>query len=114
VAGAKDVVFPFDGTLLSGTALPFYTGFAIANLDTASAPIVCVARDQAGIIIPNALPVPQIPGLGHWAGYSFPALSGHRGSVECTSVSDIAVTALRFIGDGAFASLPVIEMTVVP
>jgi hypothetical protein len=110
MAGVKDVVFPFDATVLSGTAVPLYTGFAIANLDSVAASITCAARNPGGAAIPNTLPVVSVPALGHWAGYLFLQLSGQRGTIECSANANIALTALRFIGDSAFSSLPVVSL----
>jgi hypothetical protein len=45
-----------------------------------------------------------------WSNYLFPALAGQRGTIDCDSNTNIAATALRFIGTGgAFSSLPVIS-----
>ena len=77
------------------------------------ATVVCTARDTNGVIIPNVFSTttgpPQLPSLGHWAGYLFPALAGKRGTIDCTSNTIISATALRFIGTNAFSSLPVID-----
>ena len=113
-AGSKEFEIPFDATTFAATGDPFYTGFAIANLDPSNAATVaCTARDPNGALIPNAFTVstgpPQIAASGHWAGYLFPALTGKRGTIDCVSSTTIAATALRFIGTNAFSSLPVIN-----
>jgi len=108
-SGTKEFLFPFDATIFTPTNEQLYTGFAIANLDDQSAAnIVCTARDSAGIVIPNAVQVPLLSRLGHWANYLFPILVGKRGTIDCISNTSIAATALRFIGFNAFSSLPVI------
>jgi hypothetical protein len=107
-SGSREFLVPFDATNFVATGAPFYTGFAIANLEQAAANITCTARDSSGSIIPNAVAVPQLRPLGHWAGYLFPALTGKRGSIDCTSNTNIVATALRLIGTSAFSSLPVI------
>jgi hypothetical protein len=107
-SGSKEFIMPFDTTTFAANGQPFYTGFAIANLDEASALVICTARDSSGTVIPNAVPVPQLNALGHWANYLFPALSGSRGTIDCGSNTNIAATALRSIGTSAFSSLPVI------
>jgi hypothetical protein len=107
--GTKELLIPFDATTPVATGQPFFTGFAIANLDSAVATVTCTARDPNGVVIPNAVRVPQLPALGHWANYLFPVLSGCRRTIDCVSDTNISATALRFIGfNGAFSFLPVI------
>lgn len=101
-------MIPFDATTFAANSSPFYTGFAIANLNQTSANITCTARDQNGSVIPNAVSVSPLNPLGHWANYLFPALSGMRGTLDCAANANIAAAALRFIGTNAFSSLPVI------
>jgi hypothetical protein len=105
--GVNEVVFPFDATAFAATGQPLVTGVAIANLNTFTANITCVASDQNGIVIPNAVQIPALPPLGHWAGYQFPALTGQRGTVDCTSNTNISAIALRALGS-ALSSLPVV------
>ncbi len=112
--GSEEFLIPFDATTFTATGDPFYTGFAIANLNpTVTATFTCTAYDQTGAVIPNAFTAatgpPALPPSGHWAGYLFPALTGKRGTVDCSSNTAIAATALRFIGTNAFSSLPVID-----
>ncbi len=100
---------PFDATTFAATNVPMYTGLAIANLDgTNAANVICTARDEAGTEIPNGAVIPAIKPLGHWSGYQFPSLTGHRGTLDCTSTTDVAALALRFIGTTTFSSLPVV------
>jgi hypothetical protein len=101
--------FPFDATVFSPAGAQMYTGVAIANLNPAqAAQVLCVARDENGALIPDGtLSIPQLPALGHWAGYNFPALAGKRGRVECTASTLVAAIALRAIGSDAISTLPV-------
>ena len=107
-SGSKEFLLPFDATTFAATGQPFYTGFAIANLDATMSNVVCTARDSGGSIIPSAIAVPPLAPQGHWANYLFPNLTGSRGTIDCVSNTNIAATALRFIGTKAFSSLPVI------
>jgi hypothetical protein len=107
-SGSKEFLFPFDATTFAGNGAPFYTGFAIANMDQATANVTCTARDSLGNLVPNAVPVPQLKAFGHWANYLFPMLTGKRGTIDCVSNTNVAATALRFIGNDALSSLPVI------
>jgi hypothetical protein len=107
-SGSKEFLTPFDATTFAATNDQFYTGFAIANLDQSVATVSCTARDQLGNTILNAVSVPMLSPLGHWANYQFPALIGKRGTIDCVSNTNLAATALRFIGANAFSSLPII------
>lgn len=112
--GTQEFEIPFDATTFALTGDQFFTGFAIANLDELNtAVLTCTARDLSGAVIPDAFTTatgpPPLNPLGHWAGYLFPALTGERGTIDCTSNTQIAAVALRFIGDHAFSSLPVIN-----
>ncbi len=104
--GSFGFIVPFDATKFGTTQI--YTGFAIANLDaTNPAKVTCIARNAAGGLVANALTVPQLSPLGHWADYQFPAISGLRGTFDCTSTTKIAPVALRFLGTNSLSSLPV-------
>jgi len=106
---AKEFEVPFDATTFQPTGAPIYTGLAVANLDPSDrANITCTARDAAGTVVPNAVVVPALAPLGHWANYLFPALSGLRGTIDCTSDSTVSAIALRFVGSTAFSTLPVV------
>jgi hypothetical protein len=106
--GGSSFAVPFDATAFPATGAPQYTGFAIANLDSANAATVtCIATDQAGATIPNAVTIPVLAPLGHYANYLFPALTGSRGTLNCSSTSTVAALALRFLG-ATFSSLPVL------
>lgn len=108
-AGSRGFEVPFDATIFPGTNAQIFTGIAIANLDpTNVATVSCTARDSNGFIIPNAVSVPQLGPLGHWANYLFPALNGRRGMLDCSSNTTIAPVGLRFLGANAFSTLPII------
>ncbi|MBZ5677715.1 MAG: hypothetical protein LAP61_26010 [Acidobacteriia bacterium] len=107
--GYNEFVIPFDATTFLPTGAPLYTGFAIANLNpSGAAHIVCTARDQSGTVIPNAVTIPSLNPLGHYAGYSFPVLTGKRGTLDCSADTLVSAIALRVIGTEAFSTLPVI------
>jgi len=109
--GYNEFQIPFDATTFAPTGAQIYTGFAIANLDgTNPASVSCIARDSSGNLIPNAAPVPALNPLGHWAGYQFAALTGLRGTLDCTSSAKAGAVALRAIGTNAISSLPVIPV----
>ena len=109
-AGSNEVITPFDATTFSANGAQIYTGFAIANMDSAnSASLTCTARDTQGSIIPNAISVPSLNPSGHWAGYMFPALAGNRGTIDCTSNTKVGSVALRALGLDAISSLPVVS-----
>ena len=111
-SGSMEFLIPFDATTFAANNAQFLTGIAIANMDPATtAMITCTARTSAGTVIPNGIsstPIPISP-LGHWQGFSFPFLLGQRGTIDCVSNTNVAATALRFIGTNAFSSLPVIQ-----
>jgi hypothetical protein len=108
-AGSNEVLVPFDATTFSGDGDQIYTGFAIANLNPSSpANLVCTARDSLGNTIPNAISAPTLNPSGHWAAYLFPALTGLRGTLDCTSDTIIGAMGIRALGTNAISSLPVI------
>jgi hypothetical protein len=108
-AGSLAFTLPFDATTFAPTGAPLYTGFALANLDPVNAATVsCTAADQNGVLIANAVPLPSISPLGHYANYLFPALTGLRGTLSCTSNTTIGAIALRAVGNDAISTLPVI------
>jgi hypothetical protein len=74
----------------------------------ATAHIACTARDQAGVIVPDAVSIPALPPLGHYTGSSFPALAGKRGTFDCSADTLVSALALRAIGGDAISTLPVI------
>lgn len=108
-SGALETQIAFDETIFPPTGAQISTGIAIANLDTnEAATVVCTARNRSGNVIPDAVKVPVLQPLGHWAGIGFPALSGLQGTLECTSNTKIGAIALRSMPNGAISSLPVI------
>jgi hypothetical protein len=109
--GNFEFEIPFDATTFAPTGAQIYTGFAIANMDNANpSTVTCVARDALGNFIPNAVSVPTLNPLGHFSGYQFPALVGLRGTLYCTSTTEVGAVALRAIGTNAISSLPVIPI----
>jgi len=107
--GSNEFVIPFDATTFTPLGVPLFTAFAVANLDPNNiAGVVCVARDQAGTILPGAVTVPQLNPLGHWADFNFPALAGKRGTIDCSSNTVVSAVVFRFIGNTVFSSEPVI------
>ncbi|HLH19724.1 MAG TPA: hypothetical protein VKX45_21050 [Bryobacteraceae bacterium] len=110
-AGYKEFQIPFEATKFSATGDQMYTGFAIANLDPVNAAaITCTARDANGNSIANAVPVPALSPLGHWANASFPLLVGLRGTLDCTSTTTVGAIAIRAIGTNAISTLPVVPV----
>jgi hypothetical protein len=109
-AGSMEFAIPFDLTVFAPTGEQIFTGIAIANLDSANLSTVsCTARDSSGNVIPNAVTVPPIAPNGHWAGFSFSALTGKRGTLDCTGSTVIGAIALHaFAASGAISSLPVL------
>jgi hypothetical protein len=106
--GTTDFVMPFDSTTFAATGDDFFTGFAIANLDTsASGTVTCEARDENGQVIPNALPTQVLPPLGHFADYRFDNLKGKQGMFHCTSDRSVGALGLHVIGEKSFSTLSV-------
>jgi hypothetical protein len=109
--GNFEIEIPFDDTNSSAFGDQIYTGLAISNTDSAnSAAVICTARDPAGNVIPNAVTVPVLNPLGHWAGYLFLPLVGHRGTLDCSSNTKIGSIGIRASGPNAVSSLPVISI----
>ncbi len=107
--GYSDFVIPFDATTFVPTGAPQYTGLAIVNLNPSGpAHVTCVARDESGTVIPDAITIPTLKPLGHYANYLFPALTGKRGTLECSADTLLSAIALHVIGTEAFSTLPVI------
>lgn len=110
--GSTRFTMAFDATTFSGNGMQIYTGIGIANLDSSKqANVTCTAKNTAGASIPNAVTVPVLAPLGHWAEYNFPALVGKRGLLDCTSTAQVAAIGLRFLGSFAFSSLSVVQST---
>lgn len=102
-------LIPFDMTTVAATGKPLYTAFAIVNLNPlVAANVVCSARDGSGTVIPDAITIPSVKPLGHYAGYLSQPLKGMRGTLDCSADTMVSAIALRLIGDEAFSTLPVI------
>jgi hypothetical protein len=109
--GSTRFVVPFDDTTFSENGVQIFTGIAIANVDAAnSAKIACTAKNDAGVVIQNAVSVPLLQPHGHWADYRFPLLVGKRGLLDCVANTNIAALGLRALGP-AFSSLTVDMLT---
>jgi sugar lactone lactonase YvrE len=107
--GYSAFIIPFDASTFPPTGGALYTGFAISNLNPiAAANVTCIARDQWGAVIPDAVTIPALSPSGHYAGYLFPPLTGKRGMLDCTADTLVSAIALRSIGTEAFSTLPVI------
>jgi hypothetical protein len=110
--GSKEFLIPFDSTTFAGNGQQLVTGVAIANLSTVASTVTCTAYDPIGSVISNAVIVPALAPLGHWAAYQFPLLLGQRGTIDCVSNTNVSATALRFLGS-ALSSLPVVTLPIV-
>ena len=109
--GGKEFEISFDATAFPPTGDQIYTGIAIANLDPVNAAAVrCTARDEQGLLIPDAVFVPALSPLGHWAQSLFPALLGKRGTLDCTASAKIGSISLRALGNNSISSLPVVSI----
>jgi hypothetical protein len=106
--GSNEFIVPFDDTIFNGNGSQIYTGIAIANLSANPASVTCTARDSLGNTIPNAVSVPAMEPLGHWANYLIPALIGQRGTLDCMSTTKVGAIGIRALGTNAISSLPVI------
>ena len=107
--GYSAFVVPYDGTTFTPAGVQMYMGLAINNLNpSAAANLTCTARDHLGVVIPNAISIPQLPPLGHYSGFNYPALAGKQGTLTCTADTLVSAIALRAIGFDAFSTLPVI------
>jgi Concanavalin A-like lectin/glucanases superfamily len=109
--GLNEFEIPFDATTLAANGNQIFTGMAIANVDPLNAAnVVCTARDALGNTISNAVTVPGLNPLGHWANYLFPALTGQRGTLDCSSNTKIGAVGIRALGGNALSSLPIIPI----
>ena len=106
--GGLGFSMPFDFTTFAPTGAQLYTGLAIANSDPLNAAaLTCVATNQAGTVIPNAVAIAPIAPLGLFAGFQFPALYGISGTMTCSSSTRIAAIGVRSLGS-TFSTLPVL------
>jgi hypothetical protein len=109
-SGNTRFTMPFDATTFAPTGDQIYTGVAVVNTDsTNSSTIACTATDSSGAVIPNALSIPTLAPGGHWANYLFPALTGKRGTLDCSASTRVGAIGLRYLGTNAFSSLTVVE-----
>jgi hypothetical protein len=106
--GYSRFVMPFDVSTFAPAGAQLFTAFAVVNLDpSASAHFVCTARNDSGVLIPNAVSVPALGPLGHYAAFNFPLLTG-QGTLDCSADTLISAIGLRSIGGDAISTLPVI------
>jgi hypothetical protein len=106
--GYSRFVMPFDVTTFAPAGAQLFTAFAVVNLDSsASAHFVCTARNQSGELIPNAVSIPALDPLGHYAAFNFPLLTG-QGTLDCSADTLVSAIGLRSIGGDAISTLPVI------
>jgi hypothetical protein len=106
--GYSRFVMPFDVTTFAPNGAQLFTAFAVVNLDpSASAHFVCTARNHSGVLIPNAVSIPALGPLGHYAAFNFPLLTG-QGTLDCSADTLISAIGLRSIGGNAISTLPVI------
>jgi hypothetical protein len=109
--GNLEILTSFDATTFVPTGQQIYTGFAVVNTDLVNtATVTCTAKDNTGTVIANAIPVLTLAAQGHGAGYNFPVLVGKQGTLDCVSNTKIGVIALRFIGNDALSTLPIIPI----
>jgi hypothetical protein len=106
-AGSTSFIAPFDETTSSLTNQQFVNGFAVANLDSSNAASVnCTARNSAGSSISSASLSLTLPPNGHTARV-LSNLTGTRGTLTCTSTTNVSAVSLRFLGN-EFTTLPVV------
>jgi len=105
---------PFDGTTFSNGA-PFKTGLALANPSTsATAQVTCSAYSTAGALLGSNLALATAGPLKHpffvlqSSAQVGNAIGTSRGILACSSTAPVGVLGLRFFGDAALSSLPVI------
>jgi len=106
--GGNGFSVPFDFTTFVPTGQQLFTGLAISNFSPSnSATVTCVATNQSGTVIPNALTIPTLLPLGQFSGYSFSPLYGLSGTLTCTSTTRVAAFGVRSLGS-TFSLLPVV------
>jgi hypothetical protein len=107
-AGYSRFVMPFDVTTFAPNGAQMFTAFAVVNLNpSASAHFACTARDQSGVVIPDAITIPTLAPLGHYTAFNFPSLTG-RGTIDCSADTLVSAIGIRSIGGDAISTLPVI------
>jgi hypothetical protein len=106
--GYSRFVMPFDVTTFAPNGAQLFTAFAVVNLNpSATAHFVCTARNESGVLIPDAVSIPALGPLGHYTAFNFPLLTG-RGTLDCSADTLVAAIGLRAIGGDAISTLPVI------
>ena len=106
--GYSRFVMPFEVTTFAPNGAQLFTAFAVVNLNpSADAQFVCTARNQSGVLIPNAVSIPALGPLGHYTAFNFPLLTG-RGTLDCSADTLVSAIGLRAIGGDAISTLPVI------
>jgi hypothetical protein len=112
-SGSARFAMPFDATTFRETGVPIYTGIAITNVSsTRVATVTCTTKDSSGATIQGAVYIQPLQPRGHWSGYFFPALTGKRGTLDCSADTTVAAIGLRFLGSSAFSSLMVVQSAV--
>lgn len=107
-AGYSRFVMPFDVTTFTPSGAQLFTALAVVNLNpSATAHFVCTARNDSGVLIPNAVSIPALVPLGHYTAFNFPLLTG-RGTLDCSADTLVSAVGLRSIGGDAISTLPVI------
>jgi hypothetical protein len=120
-SGGTEFFVPYDATsYFNGTSfvtsLPYITGMALVNLDTANpATISCTILNQNGNGVGAGTAV-TLPPLGHTAlqlnvasGYA--NLAGNLGTLDCASGgATFAVLGLRFLGSNDLTSFAAIKI----
>jgi hypothetical protein len=107
-AGYSRFVMPFDVTTFAPNGAQLFTAFAVVNLNpSTTANFVCTARNDSGVLIPNAVSIPALGPLGHFTAFNFPLLTG-RGTIDCSADTLVSAVGLRSIGGDAISTLPVI------
>lgn len=108
-SGGTEYLVPFDATSYDNgttliTSLPYITGMALVNQDTANTvTITCAILDPTGASLGSASPITLQP-MGHTAlqlnsGSGFGGVVGNIGALDCTSNGPaFAVLGLRFLG----------------
>jgi hypothetical protein len=74
---------------------------------SADAHFVCTAKNQSGVLIPNAVSIPALGPLGHYTAFNFPLLTG-KGTLDCSADTLVSAIGLRSIGGDAMSTLPVV------
>ncbi len=113
----QEAVVPLENRTPGAFVLSFdntsdcVTGVALANVDTKSASVGIVVRDDTGVVLlTNSI---TLPAQGHTSfalATNYPVTSQRRGTVEFDMPANgrISVLGLRFNRTGAFSSIPAV------